>query len=61
MSKEEHLHLELEMLQSQFQASEPSGSEEEFLNIFLYISIVQTQDLPRRGRLDPETNLVKEN
>ena len=34
MSKEEHLHLELEMLQSKFQASEPSGSEEEFFNIF---------------------------
>ena len=42
------------MLYTQFQASKPSGSEEEdFFYIFLCISMVHTQDPLARGHLGP--------
>ena len=51
------------MLQNKFQASEPSGSEEEEFDYFLCISMVQTQDSLGQDRFGPGatiwTNLVK--
>ena len=49
------------MIHTQFQASKPSGSEEEdFLIFFLCISMVQTQDPLARGHLGPwDLHLIK--
>ena len=42
------------MFHTKFQASGPSGSEEEdFFNIFLYISLLETQNPLWRANLDP--------
>ena len=43
------------MLHTKFQASEPSGFEDQILNILLCISMVQTQAPGGRAILVPET------
>ena len=41
------------MQYTKFQAPEKSGSEEDFLNVFLCISVIQTKDPTRRVHCIP--------
>ena len=42
---------------AKFHASEASGSEEEDVNIFLCISLLQTKDTLEKSILDPGTTI----